>query len=266
MGKKLAIKGHPTRGKEVIELLEMLGGVNVDSHKGSFPDEWESSYYIYRDNTIQFGKDEFLLKFKFVIFTLEEFLDKYPYKVGDIVKTGKDEEGVIKQMRWVNNDIVYWVNSHKTCDWTQTLSVDVLDKYNRLNSNDMETKVVDGFMQDGKTVGVIFDGAAYGDEVELHLGDYEIEVRDGKTYAVRKKPKYPTTWVECKEMLDKNVYYGFYLLNPLLNLFICRDAYYKIYGEEMGLGKPWEPAIQDNIWGITRSKDEIEKYRKSSFS
>lgn len=28
MSKKLAIKGHPTRGKEVIELLEMMGGIN----------------------------------------------------------------------------------------------------------------------------------------------------------------------------------------------------------------------------------------------
>lgn len=26
MSKKLAIKGHPTRGKEVIKLLEMMGG------------------------------------------------------------------------------------------------------------------------------------------------------------------------------------------------------------------------------------------------
>ncbi len=26
MGKKLAIKGHSTRGNEVIELLEMMGG------------------------------------------------------------------------------------------------------------------------------------------------------------------------------------------------------------------------------------------------
>ena len=201
MGKKLAIKGHSTRGKEVIELLEMLGGVNADSHKGNFPDEWKSSYYIYRDNTIQFGRDEFLLKLKFVIFTLEEFLEKYPYKVGDIVKTGKDEEGVIKQMRWVNNDIVYWVNSHKNCDWTQTLSVDVLDKYNRLKLNDieynMETKVEStGFMQLGKTFAVIFNDANYEDEVELQLGDYEIEVRNGKTYAVRKKSVFPKTYDE----------------------------------------------------------------------
>lgn len=33
MGKRLAIKGHFTRGWEVIELLEMLGGVNGKINK-----------------------------------------------------------------------------------------------------------------------------------------------------------------------------------------------------------------------------------------
>ena len=27
---------------------------------------------------------------------------------------------------------------------------------------------------------------------------------------------------------------------------MCRDAYWKLYGEEMGLGKPWEPDF-DNL-------------------
>ena len=30
-------------------------------------------------------------------------------------------------------------------------------------------------------------------------------------------------------------------MNQLNKLLICRDAYWKIAGEEMGLGKPWEP-------------------------
>ena len=30
-------------------------------------------------------------------------------------------------------------------------------------------------------------------------------------------------------------------LESLRKLRICRDAYWKIAGEEMGLGKPWEP-------------------------
>lgn len=45
--------------------------------------------------------------------------------------------------------------------------------------------------------GIYFDRENYADEVELHLGNYEIEVRDGKTYAIFKnqetknsKPKF----------------------------------------------------------------------------
>lgn len=248
MSKKLAIKGHPTRGKEVIKLLEMMGGDNRWEASGKI----EKVYYSISNGVILYGPQ--IVK-DTVIFTLDKFYKKYPYKVGDIVKTGKDEEGVIKQMRWVDNDIVYWVNSHKTCDWTQTLSVDVLDKYNRLNLNDigysMETKVEStGFMQMGKTVSVIFNSENYEDEVELQLGDYEIEVRDGKTYAVKKKPKYPTTYVECCEVLgydNRETYCVCHtganerLFKSLYCLKVCRDAYWKVAGEEMGLGKPWEP-------------------------
>jgi hypothetical protein len=143
------------------------------------------------------------------------------------------------------------------------------------------------FMQIGKTVAVYFNTDNYENEVELKLGNYEIVVRDGKTYAVFKEPKYPTTYAECCEVLvgrkpnpneisfDKmelclidlhntqsidfqNPYLS--QLNSLFRLRMCRDAYWKVYGEETGLGKPWEPAIQDTIWGITRSKDEVEKY------
>lgn len=247
MSKILAIKGDRKRGNEIIALLEMLGGVNRWKGSGNI----EKVYYSISNGVILYGPQ--IVK-DTVIFTLDKFYNKYPYKVGDIVKTGKDEEGVIKQMRWVDNDIVYWVNSHKICDWTQTLSVDVLDKYNRLNLNDieysMETKIEStGFMQLGKTFAVIFNDANYEDEVELQLGDYEIEVRDGKTYAVKKKPKYPTTHEECCEVIgisqhDVEIDLPQPYQQKMFNLFklrICRDAYWKIAGEEMGLNKPWEP-------------------------
>jgi hypothetical protein len=263
MGKKLAIKGHPTRGNEVIELFKMMGG-------------WECGYcgcgtgfYYYIS---QFGNIEASCKPSkfdtYIVYTLEEFLEKFPYKVGDIVKIGKDEEGVIKQMRWVNNDIVYWVNSHKTCDWTQTLSVDVLDKYNRVNSNDVDVKVEStGFMQICKTAGIIFNDANYADEVELNLGDYEIEVRDGKTYAVKKKPKYPKTIEECVKLLrvdfklDMDSYKRKLMAN-FYRLILCRDTYWKIAGEEMGLGKPWEPNWDDEDeykYGLFRLRNTIYK-------
>ena len=46
MGKKLAIKGHSTRGKEVIELLEMLGGKNESVTEGGY----ENLYYCIDDD------------------------------------------------------------------------------------------------------------------------------------------------------------------------------------------------------------------------
>ena len=67
----------------------------------------------------------------------------------------------------------------------------------------------------------------------------------------KKKPKYPKTYEECTEIIaeltgsDCNpkgcMGYMSVQLTALQKLLICRDAYWKIAGEEMGLGKPWEP-------------------------
>ena len=45
---KIAIQGHPTRGHEVIQILESLGGKNVKGLMGTF----ESFYYINDKNEI----------------------------------------------------------------------------------------------------------------------------------------------------------------------------------------------------------------------
>ena len=52
MGKKLAIKGHSTRGKEVIELLKILGGENKFDHDGQ---AIMYSYYV-SGNTILYDR------------------------------------------------------------------------------------------------------------------------------------------------------------------------------------------------------------------
>ena len=85
------------------------------------------------------------------------------------------------------------------------------------------------------------------DEVEVILGDYEFVLKDGKTYFVKKKPQYPKTYEECCQVLGiedrENGYcgYEYELLGEFQKLYICRNAYWKIAGEQMGLGKPWEP-------------------------
>ena len=77
--------------------------------------------------------------------------------------------------------------------------------------------------------------------------DYEIKEIEGKYKVIKKKPQYPKNYIECCKILNYNLNndivagYKYDLLENIQKLLICRDAYYKIAGEQMGLGKPWEP-------------------------
>lgn len=234
MGKKLAIKGHPTRGKEVVELLEMLGGVAAAT-KG-FRESY--CYYISEDTATKYiswdyiGPEEIE---KYKIFTLEEFLEKYPFKVGDKVVYTKfgdncdDYPVTIESMKWTGTTIEYTFNDCVTC-----LAKDL--------------KMWNG-EPDAVISGIHLNSYDYADEVELNLGDYEIEVRNGRTFAVLNKSKYPNTFEECCEVIgisrhDVEIDLPQPYQQKMFNLFkilIYRDAYWKIAGEQMGLGKPWEP-------------------------
>ena len=75
----------------------------------------------------------------------------------------------------------------------------------------------------------------------------------------KKKKEYPKTYKECCEVLDIDAYdlvlsidyrsnkmkhndwKRLEKLNTLNQILICRDAYLKLYSEENGLEKPWEP-------------------------
>ena len=83
---------------------------------------------------------------------------------------------------------------------------------------------------------------------------YELKDENGnvinatKIVLEKKKKEYPKTYCECKNILGlwdiddtERGYYKADLIDKLQMLLICRDAYWKIAGDEMGLGKPWEP-------------------------
>ena len=83
---------------------------------------------------------------------------------------------------------------------------------------------------------------------------YELQ-EDGYFSWVEKKKEYPKTYCECKDILGlwdiddtERGYYKTDLIDKLQMLLICRDAYWKLYGDEMGLGKPWGPDwLGDNL-------------------
>ena len=70
----------------------------------------------------------------------------------------------------------------------------------------------------------------------------------------KRKKEYPKTYEECCKVLgydDRETYCICHtganerLFESMYRLKVCRDAYWKIAGEEMELGKPWGPDWED---------------------
>lgn len=255
----LAIKGHPTRFEEVLEILEMLGGKN-DLFGGGNKDfiyYIRPSYdYIVVEDINNCNLNEF------TIFTIEEFLAKYPYKVGDKVKykdpTMPKPIYVIEKMKWEDNQIKYiirntWVNARK-----RTVTAEELQLYKEESMEEKDEKSVNHVFN---TEVISFD-IAQNDKYELDLqGKFNVVLREGKYYVERIKPKYPKTYEECCKVLDckSDYFYTSFsyknldveisdyedkiddLLQNFRKLIYCRDAYWKIAGKEMGLSEAWKP-------------------------
>ena len=106
-----------------------------------------------------------------------------------------------------------------------------------------------------------------GDKARLILPDgYEFEAEGNEVFVIKKKPRYPKTYEECYELV---VQWKEYDCNPNSELILCdapihifcklivaRNIYWKIAGEEMGLGKSQEPD-----WKSLDKKYNIYNYR-----
>lgn len=263
---ELAIKGYKTRGKEVIEILEMLGGEN----KYDIVTLEENLLY-----TIREGDNAIIATYPNSsigsIFTLEEFLKKFPYKVGDKVLSPAKCEYKVSEMKWNGTEIVYaltdgnsnvcWFAAKELEIYKETKTIPPYMDYDVKTSNEESMKVNNGTLVEIDLTREL----KIADKVEIILGDYEVKEEDGKTYLVKKKPKYPKTYVECAKLLGcfSAVYIDGYkgnLLDKLQELLVCRDAYWKIAGEQLGLKKHWEPDWCNNSqvkYSIITQEDKI---------
>ena len=93
---KFAIRGHKSRGKEVIQIFKDLGTEDLMDHTGSHID------WVYlRDDSLCYkklivGTDiSFLKGYGYKIYTLEEFEKEFPYKIGETVITTLNHVGTI---------------------------------------------------------------------------------------------------------------------------------------------------------------------------
>lgn len=245
---KLAIKGHSTRGKEVIELLEMLGGENKFDYHG---EAIMYSYYV-SSHTILNDRLSIIEDDDFVIFTLEEFEQKFPYKVGDKVISIYGKFSKISGLIWSkrDNEIKYELEN----------DVDSLYYTSELQSYKEE------IMEEINIHKIGFNG----DKARLILPDgYEFKAEDNEVFVIKKKPKYPKTYEECARLLDTfcgsiEGYNGGKLLSYFQQLLVCRDAYWKIAGKQRGLDKSWKPKFGKYLLysiNFYLYKDSFELYK-----
>ncbi len=118
------------------------------------------------------------------------------------------------------------------------------------------------------------------DDKQIYGGGIEFLRKNGykiHTLEELKKKEYPKTYEECCKVMGINhtndldicehcdykteiTYYEDSLLEKIEALYrlrICRDAYWKMYGEEMGLGKPWEPEDLRYVYSFFRWDGDI---------
>lgn len=226
----LAIKGHVTRGKEVIEILEMLGGRNSTKLIGTAS---SCGYYIDSDGNIAY---HYYSYFKDAMqFTIEEFLEKYPYKVGDkvnYVKYNDEYQDVytIQRMRWTGVTIEYLLDS----SGFSALTKDLQPYKEETMEKEISGAIIDRF--------ICLEGYDFYDDKGNIIDTKEITMK-------KKHPEYPKTFIEVLNFWhpdrhledDYQRCYKKDLLEKFQDLLYARDAYWKIAGVEMGLDKPWEP-------------------------
>lgn len=237
--KKLAIRGHSTRGNEVIELLEMMGGINCYNLYG---DE-NYACYIIENGEIK-GCEYIFGDEPYVIYSLEEFEEKYPFKVGDKVVYTKygdncdDYPDTIESMKWTGTTIEYTFDGCVAC---LTKDLKLFEEKDKAKAPNLK--------------GEDYSGKRFGYKIP---NGYEFDtVYNGKIILKPIKPQYPKNYKKCCQIVggiasERHLQYDTIpsykfeedlrdSLETLRKLIICRNAYWKIAGEQMGLGKPWEP-------------------------
>ena len=169
----------------------------------------------------------------------------------------------IRKIFWKNDKILYELSDEvysEGCSMPDTIIFDVdIIKLQPYKEETMEEKLMPRIDLTGYCK----------DKYIIALGNYKIQEENGVTYAIRKKPQYPKTYKECCDVLglstmdnDAKGYKGDLIIR-FQELLIARDAYWKIAGEQMGLGKSWEPDYNKNpdidLYVIITIYNRVEK-------
>lgn len=192
--------------------------------------------------------------------------DKVRIKSIDWYNENKDEDGIVEL-----STHIFTPGMSQFCGKVVTIE----DVFEDIDDNvvyyieeidyDWTDEMIEGFVEE--KVSLKLTGKAIkNNEMVVSVSEYILPegyiIKDGNGNVINtnkivleKKKEYPKTYEECCRVLGvsefeynhtgTNVWYRHKLMATLDKLMLCRDAYWKLYGEEMGLGKPWEPDYND---------------------
>lgn len=275
MKKTLAIRGNCYRGSIVINILESLGGKNVNNHDGT---EDRYFYYIDKDNNISFIFEENIILSTFKTYTIDSFYDKYQYVIDESVMLNS---GIVVKLTgmYIDNNEVYYEGQTNDGSIYPLIPISTIlikhqnDIVNTTPMEKMETPNIDINNASQKLTNDVNDNKdcpkapILSNRYDYAEGKFGYVIPQGYEFDCIKegvlpeiiikpvKPKYPTTYEDCEKILGLEdsiiegcLGYEYKLLNSFQKLLMCRNAYWKIAGEQIGLNKPWKPDWNDQDW------------------
>ena len=215
----------------------------------------------------------------------------YPYKIGDrVVLKGNNRCATITDLKYNSwGNLSYYIKIDNDKDISIDYPTDLLLPYDNKIEGLVEeelNKEIERFQnlyddimetQRMKSVELITE------KVFICPEGYEFRDENGnvinatKIVLEKKKKEYPKTYAECLKILGFTTVYtpkvepmfdyddDIIALQKLKN---CRNAYWKIAGEEMGLGRSWEPinGKGEKVYSIVRACGTIKKNSICDFS
>jgi hypothetical protein len=158
-------------------------------------------------------------------------------------------------------------------DWTDEM-IEGLAKEEEIEFTEEDKYWCDIMSESDPTTYVLPQGYQFKDENGNVINAQKIVLE-------KKKKEYPKTYEECLSVLEIKGYdivtyvpswtaYEKALYQKVIKLrelIICRGAYWKIAGEEMGLGKPWEPDwnTSEPKYVIACTSNGIEKQWETTY-